>query len=54
MVSLISSKKGGDANFLVECGGISCWLVFYSSTCSEEKCGTSEVTACYSGDSRNI
>ena len=44
MVSLISSNKGGDTNFLTEYGNISCWLVFCSSAYSEEKCGTSEVT----------
>ena len=54
MVSLIPSNKGGDTNFLTEYGNISCWLVFYSSAYLEEKCGTSEVTAWYLGDSRKI
>ena len=54
MVSLISSNKGGDANFPIEYGDISCWLVFCSFAYSEEKCGTSEVTAWNSGDSEKF
>ena len=53
-VSLISSNKRGDTNFPVEHGGISCWLLFCNSAYSEETCGTSEVTAWYSGDFSKI
>ena len=54
MVSLTWSNKGGDTNISIEYSGISCWLVFCSTAYSEEKFGTSEVTACYSGDPTKI
>ena len=54
MVSLTPLNKAGDTNISLEYGGISCWLVFCSSAYSEEKCGTSEVTTWYSGDSTDI
>ena len=41
MGSSILSNKGGDTNFPIEYDSISCWLVFCSSACLEEKFGTS-------------
>ena len=54
MVSFILLSKSGNTNFPVEYSGISCWLVLCNSAYLEEKLGTSEVTAWYSGDSREI
>ena len=53
-VSLTSSNKGGDTNISIKYGGFSCWLLFSSSGYSEEKLGTAELIAWYSGDSTKI
>ena len=51
---LTSPNKGGDTNISIEYDGIPRWLVFSSSAYSQEKFGTSEVTAWYSGESTKI